>query len=143
MNKNLPDKWIRKALYDNVNGITVDGETINVYDSRAGLNNPKVGVMIQTQQNEVIKDTKCDYRWRHTVLIECFDRISDVGNSGSRLLCDNVLEAVKNNVLGMTLDVGSGLEIIGETLTFPGDMNIADGSEILYRKFLRVLYLIN
>lgn len=143
MDKNLPDKWVRKAIYDAVNGIVVDTNTVNVYDRRAGLDNPKLGVILQEQQNEVVKDTKCDYRWRHTILIEVFDRISNVGNAGSRLLADNILEAVKDNILGLTLDGGSGLVIIGETLTFPGDLSINDGTEILYRKFLRVLYLIN
>ena len=29
MNKNLPDKWIRKAVYDAINNISVDNNTRN------------------------------------------------------------------------------------------------------------------
>jgi hypothetical protein len=143
MDKTYPDKWVRKAIYDAVDGISVGGETVNVYDRRTGMNNPKSGVILQEQRNEVVKDTKCDYRWRHTILIEVFDRIPDVGNSGSRVNADDIMEAVKDGIINLTLDVGSGLTIINENLTFPGDLSNADGTEILNRKFLRVLYLIN
>lgn len=139
----MPDKWVRKAIYDAVNGIVVGGETINCYDRRAGVDNPKAAVLIMDQQNEVVKDTKCDYRWRHTVLLECYDRQPDTGNAGSRVLVDDVLNAVKDAILNLTLDVGASLTIIGETLTFPGDLTMSNGTEIVNRKFLRVLYFIN
>ena len=34
MNKSLPDKWIRKAIFALVDEIEVDSETIYVYDTR-------------------------------------------------------------------------------------------------------------
>ena len=143
MDKTYPDKWIRRAIYTAINGTVVGGYTVNCFDYRAGIQHPKAGVIMGQQSNEVVKDTKCDYRWRHTIMLEIFDRISDTGNAGSRAFADDVTEMVKDAIINLQLDVASGLEIIGETHNFPGDQNIPDGTEILYRKFLRIIYLIN
>lgn len=143
MNKSLPDKWVRKAIFTLLDGITVDSNTINCYDFRTGNTNPSNYILIQGQTNETMKPNKCEYRWRHTVLLDIYTRRSNVGNTSSRLLADEILDSCRNLLDGMTLDVASGMTILTKNMTFPTDITTEDGSEIVHRKFLRFELTIN
>ena len=143
MNKSLPDKWIRKAIFDLIDEITVDGETIYCYDTRVtGPLDPDFYVIMSTQSNEVDKSSKCEHNWDSDILLDVrtIDRLT--GNVGSRKLVDNILDAVRNLVKDITLDVSSGLTITRRTLDFPNDLNEVNESEIIYRKFLRLTLFI-
>jgi len=143
MNKNLPDKWIRKAVFEAIDGITVDGEIINCYDTRVtGPDDPDYFVLMTTQSNEVDKANKCEYFWESQILLDVVTLYPLPGNPGSRLLADNILDAVRTNVQNLALDGASSLEIIRQTESYPNDLNLATDNEVVYRKFLRLLLLI-
>ncbi len=139
MNKVLPDEWIRKAIFDLIDQITVDEETIFCYDTRiTGPLDPDFYVIMSTQSNEVDKNNKCEYFWESEILLDIRAVYRIPGNTGSRLLVDNILDAVRDLVKDITLDVSSGLEILNIRMSFPNDLNEVNENEIIYRKFLRL-----
>ena len=147
MDKNLPDKWIRKAVFDAFNGTIIDTEIINVYDQRVtnDVNSeaPDFYVLQTTQSNQVNQSVKCGYRWEASLLLDVFTRYEGMGNPGSRLLADNILDSLRNSVKDLELDVLSGLEIVKVDMSFPSDLNSTTKKENIFRKFLRLNLLIN
>jgi len=143
MNKSLPDKYVRKAIFTAVNGITVDGNVINCYDSRVTDESIQNYVLLSTQSNEVDKANKCENHWESNILIEVFTRYQMTGNTGSRLLADNILDEVRDLTNVLVLDVASGLEIISQRQSFPSDLTATSRNEIINRKFLRIEFIIN
>jgi len=143
MNKTLPDKWIRKAIYDAVDEIVVDGEIIYVYDSRvSGVDQPDFYVLMSSQTNEVDKNNKCEWFWESEILLDIRATFFLTEDSGSRLLIDNITDAVRNLTRNLILDGASGLEIIKTSMSFPNDLNEITEGEIMYRKFIRLNLLI-
>jgi len=142
MDKALPDKYIRKAVFDAVNNITVDGETIFCYDTRLTGKPRDNYIILSTQSNEVDKRTKCGYDWQSSILIDIFTRYKLSGNTGSRLLADNILNEVRSLTDSLTLDVASGLTIVTQQQSFPSDLVTETSNEIIYRKLMRIEFLI-
>ena len=142
MVKSLPDKWIRKAVYDAVNGIVVDTKTINCYDSRIPSNEDNY-ILLTTQTNNVNKRNKCEYSWESSILIDIVTRYKLTGNTGSRLLADNILDKVRELTDDLTLDVASGLKIVWQIQSFPNDLVSTSENEIVYRKLIRIEFLID
>ena len=142
MNKSLPDKWVRKAVYGAINGIVVDSQIIPCYDSHvvydAQKDEPQHYVLMTTQTNDVDKANKCEWRWESSILIDIVTSFSGAGNNGSRLLVDNIAEACRSALEGLQLDSGSGLHIQDITMNFPADIVTDSGAEILFRKFIRL-----
>jgi len=143
MNKTLPNKWIRKAIFDAVDEIVVDGEIIYVYDSRvSGVDQPDFYVLMSSQTNEVDKNNKCEWFWESEILLDIRATFFLTEDSGSRLLIDNITDAVRNLTQNLILDGASGLEIIKTSMSFPNDLNEITEGEIMYRKFIRLNLLI-
>ena len=143
MNKTLPDKWLRKAIFDAVDEIVVDGEIIYVYDSRvSGVDQPDFYVLMSSQTNEVDKNNKCEWFWESEILLDIRATFFLTEDSGSRLLIDNITDAVRNLTRNLILDGASGLEIIKTSMSFPNDLNEITEGEIMYRKFIRLNLLI-
>jgi len=143
MVKTLPDKYIRKAIYTAINNMVVDGYTIPCYDSRVVGQAKDYYVILSTQSSNVAKDTKCGYKWESNILLD-ITTIYDVnGNTGSRLLADNILDKVRELTDVLTLDVASNLEIVSQVQSFPSDLVSTNINTVVYRKFLRIEFLIN
>lgn len=139
MNKTLPDKWIRKAIFDAFNGTIIDGETVKVYDTFATTldDNEKAYILMSAQGNDT-EATKCEDFWESDILLEVCTWYKGVGNPGSRLLADNILESLRNTLHpGLDLTAG-GLVVQSQLMTFPNDIgtNLPNGT--LFRKFLRL-----
>lgn len=143
MVKNLPDKWIRKAIYDAINNVTVNGYKIPCYDTRAPKQSSDFYVILSTQSNEVDKSVKCGYRWESSILLDITGVYDINGNTGSRVMVDDILDIVRQNTGSLTLDALSGLEIIDINQSFPNDLVSTNLNSIVYRKFIRLELLIN
>ncbi len=144
MNKSLPDKWIRKAVYDVVNNITVDSNVIRCYDTRVTGNiMPDHYILMTTQTNTVDKSIKCGYRWESSILLDMVTSYKSTGNTGSRLLVDNITDEVRNLTDVLTLDVASGLSILKQTQFFLNDISTITTNENIFRKFIRIELTIN
>lgn len=139
MNKPVPDSYIRKAIFNAFNGTIVDNKTINVYDSRytsVGPNN-EAYVLMTTQSNDVSYN-KCSNFWESDILLEVCTIYKSVSNVGSRLLADNILEALRQ-ALQTNLDLsGSGLVVDNQLMSFPNDLPTPLQNGSFFRKFLRL-----
>ncbi len=142
MVKTLPDKWIRKAIYDAVNNIVVDTITIPIFDSRVTIDSntdvPQHYILMTSQSNEVDKLDKCEWNWESQILLDIITSFDLPGNPGSRLLSDNILDAVIAATNNITLDAGSGLTVFSQTPSFPNDIITITKKEAIFRKLMRL-----
>ena len=144
MIKQLPDKYIRKAIFNAVNNIVVDTLTIPAYDSRVSGNViPQHFILMTTQTNQVNQMTKCGDVWESSILIDIVTTYDGSGNTGSRLLADNILDAVRNATNNLVLDVASGLVVQKQTQDFPNDIVTITENENIFRKLMRIELTIN
>ena len=139
MNKSLPDKHVRKAIYTAFNNTVVDGETVKVYDSlQTNLaSNEKAYILMSSQGNDV-EGNKCESFYNSDILLEVCTWYKGTGNPGSRLLADNILDKLRDTLKG-GIDISEGgLEVISQLMSFPNDLvsNLPNGT--LIRKFLRL-----
>ena len=130
-----PDKHIRKAIFDKINNIVVSGKIIPCYDSRA-TNAPSNYVLLTAQTKEVLKETKCEYEWETSTLIEIYTKVSSSGNTGSRVLLNDIEQAVYTLLLPkLTVQ---GFTNITQNITFENSLETITDTEIIFRSFLRL-----
>lgn len=122
INTPLPDKWVRKAIFDACNGMTVDGDTIPVFDMRVTQEpEPEKYILIRVQNNGSERASFCGYRWTHRVNIEAFTRTPANLNPGTRVAVDNIVDNILTALQGLGLDAGSGLTIKSSNFSTLGD----------------------
>jgi len=139
MNKVLPDKWVRKSIYDAMNDMVISSTEIPFYDSRVtGSVIPPYYVLMTTQTNEVDKNNKCEWFWDSSILLDIVTVYGSQGNTGSRLMADDIADEVRSRINSIALDVGSGLEIITKTQSFPNDISTVTRNENIFRKLIRL-----
>jgi len=144
MNKTLPDKWIRKAVFDAIDDMTIGGFQIPCYDTRVtGQPIPEHYILMTTQTNQVSKNNKCEDWYESSILLDIITTYDGQGNTGSRLLADNILDSARNLTQNLTLDGGSGLVVLRQTQDFPNDISTITGNENIFRKFMRIELTIN
>ena len=144
MVKSLPDKWIRKAIYDAINNMVVDGINIPCYDTRVVANGGKNHyILMTTQTSDVSKLTKCENSYESSILLDIITSYDGAGNVGSRLLADNILDKARELTDTLVLDVSSGLNILRQTQSFPNDLATITDTENVFRKFMRIELFIN
>jgi hypothetical protein len=141
MNKNLPDQYVRKAIFDAFNGTTVDGNVVGVFDTRytSTTSELQAYVLMTTQSNDVDYN-KCSDFWDSNILLEVCVLYRSTSNIGSRLLADKILNALRI-ALQTDLDLDfatSGLTVQNQTMTFPNDLTTNLNNATLFRKFLRL-----
>lgn len=141
--KAIPDKWVRKAVYDNVNGVTVGGEPIPVYDYRTGESYPTEYILLAGQFNDPQETSLCEDRWEHSLNIECYTRFPSKGNPGSRLKVDEISEMVLANIQNLQLDPASGLVIVRYNVTLLSDFYEDDGQFVVASKIIQLNAIIN
>lgn len=143
MNKQLPDKWVRKAVSELLDGITVDGNLINCFDTRVSNNNLNYYILMSTQTNQVSKTNKCEHFYESSILIDVVTKYNGSGNVGSRLLADNIMDKVRELTNNLTLDVISGLVVLRQNQDFPNDITTITENQNVFRKFMRLELTIN
>ena len=130
-----PDRHLRKAIFDKINNIVVSGKIIPCYDSRA-TNAPSNYVLLTAQTKEVLKETKCDYEWETSTLIEIYTKVSSSGNTGSRVLLNDIEQAIYTLLLPkLTVQ---GFANITQNITFENSLETITDTEIIFRSFLRL-----
>lgn len=141
MTKSFPDKYIRKGVSSLLNNLNVDGQIIKCYDTRiTGPVIPDHYIIMSTQTAEVDKDNKCEWFWESSILLDVTTTYGRPGNTGSRLLVDNIMDEVRNQMNSLSLD--GGFTIITQTQSYPNDITTITENELVYRKFLRLTLLI-
>lgn len=132
-----PDKWIRKAVFDLTNDIVVGSKKIKTFDSRVTGNTNLNEYILMTAQNKgVLKDTKCENEWEASLLIEIYTRTSSAGNLGSRVLLNDIEQAVMD-LLNPKLVI-QGFTNITQNITYETQLETITDTENIFRSFLRL-----
>lgn len=137
---NLPDKWVRKAMFFTLNGMEVSGKTVYVFDIAAPNYYGDAYVLISTQSNSTDR-TKCGYSWVSTCELQIVTR--QPKNGGSRLLGNDITEQVIKRLEGLQLDTQSGLKILDQDIELPGDLVNAGEDEVVTQQILIYTFRIN
>lgn len=138
----LPDKWVRKAIWDALSPLTVDATSISIYDYSTGEDKPESYVLIGLQQSFHRDGTKCGMVWLHSTLIDVIVRRGKDDAVG-RLFADNIANAVMQGIDGIALDGAAGMTINAQRISMERDfMDMRDNDEV-YRKVIRVELEIN
>ena len=144
MNKTYPDKYIRKALFDMLDGIVVNTETINVYDTKVtGVADPDNYILLTSQTAEVDKANKCEYHWDSTIVLDVITKFARRGNPGSRVLVDDIIEEVRDQIVSTGITLGGGLTVMHYDFSVPNGFTDALDNEIIQRKIIRLELRIN
>jgi hypothetical protein len=150
MDKNIPDKWVRKAIYTAINNMTVVDELtsqslqVPCFDSRVPTSNSKYYyVLLTTQTNRVDKSVKCGYRWESSILLDIVTIFNTTGNAGTRLFADNILDKARELTNDLVLDGLSGLTVVKQMQDFPNDIVSITPSQSVFRKLMRIEFLID
>ena len=132
-----PDKFIRKAVFDAVNNIVVDTKIIKCFDSRVtGNANLTEYILMTAQDKDVLKKTKCEYEWSASLLIEIYTKYSSSGNTGSRVLLNNIEQAV-SDALNPKLTIENFTTVI-QNITYETQLETVTDTENIFRSFLRL-----
>jgi carboxypeptidase C (cathepsin A) len=132
-----PDKYIRKAVYDLINGIVVNGKDIKCYDTQQTGNEPiQQYVLLTNQTKEIDKATKCGYNWTTSLLIEIYTKTPSNGNSGSRLLVNDIEQAIYT-LINPSLTI-ENFENQTQNVTFETQLETITTTEIVFRSFIRL-----
>ena len=152
MNKILPDKWVRTAVFNLINNMTVNVIDINgnynpvtipCFESYQSVSKEKVYVVLSTQTADTRDDNKTEKQWESSLLIDIIQKIPRAGSVGSRVLVDDVADNIRNLTQNLTLDSNSGLTIIKQTIDFPAIDPSITVNETVFRKLIRYEFLIN
>lgn len=137
-----PDKHIRKAIFDLLNDIEVSGKTIKCFDSRITGNAKLLNYILLTAQTKTIdKSNKCEYRWNTSVLIEIFTKTSSQGNAGSRVLLNDIEQAVSDLLLPQ-IEVAN-FDVVTQDLSYNTQLETITDTENIYRSFLTLELTLN
>lgn len=139
----LPDHHVRKAVYDALSGLSVQGNDIPTFDTRTNNSDPSFYVLMTTQTNNERKDNKCAPRWSSSILLDIVTRYEGSGNMGSRLLADLIANEVLKRVDNLTLETASGLVIKRQTVNLPNDITTLTNATNIYRKLIRIEMIID
>ena len=125
-----PDKWIRKYFTTALTGLTVNGKIIPISDMRLP-DNSTAYILMTTQDKSHDQETKCNKVWN-------FQQTLDIvtiypGNTGSRLLCDNIEEAVLNVCENIVVE---HFEVFDKSYEFAPDLSSQDSTQTIYRKII-------
>lgn len=132
-----PDKFIRKAVFDATNNIVVSGKTIKTFDSRLTGNADLTEYILMTAQDkDVLKNTKCEYEWESSLLIEIYTSYTSAGNTGSRVLLNDIEQEVMD-VLNPKLTI-QGFTNVKQNITYETSLETVTDTENIYRSFLRL-----
>lgn len=122
-----PAKHIRKAI------ITALGGTgYKIYDTHNPNTSESAFIVLSNQSGNERWEQKCARTTNAEILIDIITRYP-VG-TGSRLLADNMMEAVLNATENLSID---GYTIVSVTRDFPSDLSSQSNTETIHRKFIR------
>lgn len=136
-----PNKYIRKAFFEALNNITVDGNVIKVYDERVtGATVPQHYILLSTQTKRENKYTKCGDRWDCDILLDIITTYPATGNTGSKLLAENIEEQVI--LLENSLTLGGGFVINERSLVSSDSQTTIGTTTNAFRQLIRYQYFI-
>lgn len=143
MTKPLANKWVRKAVYNAINNIIVDGNTIPCNVSKVTANGgSSFYTLLTTQTNVEENPTKCEGIWLSSILIDVVTIYSAAGNPANRSFCDDITQSVITETNNLTLDVSSGLRIHRQNIGSISNLDNETDTQNVFRNLIRLeLYI--
>lgn len=125
-----PDKWIRKYFSTTLANLTVSGKTIPISDYRMPANSDAY-ILMTTIDKSHPQETKCHKVWNVAINLD----INTIypPNSGSRLLSDDIHEAVLNACNNITVE---NFTIQDSWYDFAPDLSVLSSIQSHYRKII-------
>jgi len=131
MAKPNPNKFIRKAIYDLINPV------YPCYDMQVTGNlNPTQYVIISTQDKTDSNPNKCAHRWEVATLIDIVCIYNGTGNVGSRVANDDMEQAIRAMLEGITI---TGYTVLNQTFEYPSNLDSSTSTQTVYRNFIRLV----
>ncbi|MFM2204475.1 MAG: Flavobacterium phage 11b [Bacteroidota bacterium] len=127
----LPNKHVRKAIYDAIKN------DYDCFDTNVtGNQNKTQYVIISTQNENIDKANKCNYRWESYTLLDLVTIYNGAGNVGSRVAVDDM----KNDILALinNLEI-DGYTVVNTRYEFPNGIETSTTTQTVFRSFIRVI----
>lgn len=131
----LPDKHIRKEVYDRIHNSVINTVTFPCYTERVTSGNPDAYFLVSTQLNQP-EFNKCGDGWENSTEIQVVVRLKR--NSGSKVLLDDATQEVLSELQDFSLPSSTGLKVNQVTLSVDNEIVDERGSEIVYQKIIRL-----
>lgn len=131
-----PDKWIRKAVSERINDMTVDAYNIPCIDTNyTGDTQPKYYVAMSTQTKRDNQTSKCGWEWDCSILLDITTRFIGTSNTGSRTLANDIEENIILLMNDFTIEGGFRIDdiMVEESISQDGHTN----TEVYFRQLLR------
>lgn len=125
-----PDKYVRKYFSQTLTGLTVGGKVIPISDFRIPVNSDAY-ILMTTIDKSHDQETKCDKIWNLSINLDVNTIHS--GNTGSRVLCDDIHEAVLNACNQIQVE---NFKIIDSSYDFAPDLSSVTTTQTHYRKII-------
>lgn len=126
-----PNKYVRQALF---NAISAE---YSCYDTNVtGNENPTQYVIISTQDKEIDKATKCNYRWISYTLLDIVCIYNGAGNVGSRLANDEMEKNIFDLIENIEVE---GYTVLNRRFEFPPNLDSSTTTQTVFRSFIRVI----
>jgi len=136
-----PNKYIRKMFFDAINNLNVDGYVIPCFDERVtGATVKPHYVLLSTQTKQQQKYTKCGDRWECSILLDIITTYPATGNTGSKLLAENIEEAIID--LEPTLNLSGAYTINDRELVSSDSLTVIGTTTNVFRQLIRFNYFI-
>ena len=125
-----PDKWVRKYFSDTLTGLTVSGKVIPISDMRLPENSDAY-ILMTTIDKSHDQETKCEKVWNFQQTLDIVTIYPN--NSGSRLLCDEIHEAVLNACENISIE---HFTVQNKGYEFAPDLSSNTTTQSIYRKII-------
>lgn len=126
-----PDKWIRIYFSTALSGMIFNAKTVKVYDSHTP-NNDDVLIILSTQTGSNDWERKCSVDKNRTILIDVITRYK--GNTGSRLLLDDIIEEIMVRTKNIVVE---NFSVNDWDISFPNEIITHTSTESIFRKIIQ------
>lgn len=130
----LPNKHIRKAIYDVIHNMDVNGVTFPCYTEQSSIANPSNYTLLSSQFNTTAQ-TKCEKGWTNDTEIQVIVRVPK--NQGSKVLLDDAVDAVITELRDVQIALAAGMRINQRTIDVVQEFSDETTSHIVYRSVIR------
>ena len=125
-----PSKWIRQYFVNAFANMVVNGKTVKVYDTHTP-NNDDILIILSTQTGSNDRIDKCSITKNRTIEIQVITRYP--GNTGSRLLLDDIVEEIQNRIQEIVIP---NFKVWYWNISFPQDFTTNTETETIFRKII-------
>ena len=115
--------------------MTVNAISIPTYDTRVPTSqSPKAYVLMTSQNKDQSKQNKCEDFWTADILLDIVTIYPATGNTGSRVLVDDIEDEIRNRTQNLVVE---NFTVLFQNVDQSGLDNINDTS-IVFRNLYRI-----